>query len=322
MLAAVVAGSTAGYLAFGFGLLDALYQTVTTVTTVGFREVRPFGPGEKAFTIVVVVVGVGTALYTFTSILEVLVEGEVAQLLGRRRMDRDIAKLSGHLIVCGFGRVGSEVTRFACRRGEGVVVVDRDPARVARAAAISGCAAFEGDATDEKVLDAVGIGRARALVAALDGDADNLYVTLTARGMNPDLFIIARARVEASEGKLRQAGANRVVNPQRLGGARMAAFAFQPHVSQFVDVVMHERTLDFRLEEVEVGARSALAGRTLRDAHIRDRTGAMILAIAKPSGAIDANPPPETVIEDRDVLIAIGTESQLAALVDAARPPS
>jgi voltage-gated potassium channel len=155
-------------------------------------------------------------------------------------------------------------------------------------------------------------------VAALNTDADNLSVTLSGRTARPDLFIVGRARLESSEEKLKRAGADRVVNPQLIGGARMAAFALQPNVAEFLDVVMHDGSLEFRLEEVAVPAGSPLAGASLRTAHIRDRTGALVLALRDTSGAFRTNPAPETVIEPGDVLIAIGTTAQLASLVDAA----
>jgi voltage-gated potassium channel len=312
----IVAGATFGYVLFGFTVVDALFQTVTTISTVGFREVQPLNRDvEKLFTIVVIVVGVGTTLYTLSAFFEFIVEGEIAELLGRRRMDRSIAKMSGHLIVCGYGRVGREVTRAAREHGADVVVVDTDPSRIAL---VDGVPAVTGDATDEGVLRSIGIERAKTLVAAIAADADNLYVTLTARAMNPGLFIIARARTESAESKMVQAGANRVVNPQRLGGARMAAFALEPAVTEFVDVIMHERTLDYRLAEIGVPDGSPLAGKTVRDSHIRDRTGALVLGLQKRSGKIDANPGPETTLEVGDIVIAIGTADQLDALRAAA----
>lgn len=312
----MIVGSTIGYVLFGFPLVDALFQTVTTISTVGFREIQPLNRDvEKLFTIAVIVIGVGTTLYTLSALFEFVVEGEIAELLGRRRMDRSIAKMSGHLIVCGYGRVGREVARAAREHGADVVVVDTDPSRIAL---VEGVPALAGDATDETILRAVGIERAKTLVAAIAADADNLYVTLTARAMNPGLFIIARARTEGAESKMVQAGANRVVNPQRLGGARMAAFALEPAVTEFVDVIMHERTLDYRLAEIAVPDGSPLAGRTVRDSHIRDRTGALVLGLQKRSGKIDANPGPETRLEAGDVVIAIGTSEQLDALRTAA----
>jgi voltage-gated potassium channel len=229
-------------------------------------------------------------------------------------MDKQIAGMTGHVVVCGWGRVGKAIARNVTGTGHEVVIVDRDPDRLADA----GHPAVVGDATDDTVLRQAGIERCRALVAALDTDADNLYVTLSGRTLRPDLFIVARARLAASEEKLLRAGADRVVNPQAIGGARMAAFVLQPHVAEFLDVVMHDGSLEFRLEEVPVPDSSPLAGRSLRDARIRDRTGALVLALRDSSGAFTTNPPPETAIEAGQVLIAVGTAAQLAALGEAA----
>jgi voltage-gated potassium channel len=317
-LVGIIVAGTVGYAALGFPWLDALYQTVTTVTTVGFREVQPLSAGGQAFTIVLILVGVGTALFTFTQVLEVVVEGHVQEVLGRRRMEREIARMAGHVIVCGFGRVGRNLAQYVSSAGEDVVVIDHDPVR---AAAAEGAAhVVQGDATTDEVLKEAGIERARVLVTTLTTDAANLFVTLTARSLRAELFIVARARVESSEAKLAQAGADRVVNPQGIGGARMAAFVLQPHVAEFLDVVMHDGSLEFRLEEVPLPTGSPLAGHSLRDAHIRDSTGALILALRDSRGAFTTNPPPETVLEAGQILIAIGTEGQLKALADAARP--
>jgi voltage-gated potassium channel len=316
LLGLVIAAGTAGYMAFGLAFVDALYQSITTVTTVGFRELGDFGTGEKLLTIAVIVLGVGTALYTGSALVEALVEGQLSESVRRRRMERRIADMDGHVIVCGWGRVGKTVADYAKGYGMDVVVIDVDPERfgdIERSHIV-------GDATDDAVLEAAGVHRARALVAALAEDADNLFVTLTARGLNEKLFIVARARVASSEPKLLQAGANRVVNPQRLGGARMAAFANQPHVAEFLDVVMHEGNLDFRLEEVIVPADSPVAGRTLREAQLRDQTGALVLATRHGDGEFRTNPDPGEVIEPDSVLIAIGTEAQLAALGEIVRP--
>ena len=272
------------------------------------------------FTIVLILVGVGTALYSFTLLLEAVVEGQIAELLGRRRMDRQIARMAGHVIVCGFGRVGRNLTHYVAGAGQDVVVVEQDPDRAA--AAEGSVLVVRGDATSDEVLREAGVERARVLVSALNTDAANLFVTLTARSLRSDLFIVARARVESSEAKLAQAGADRVVNPQGIGGARMAAFVLQPHVAEFLDVVMHDGSLEFRLEEVPLPAGSPLAGRSLRDAHIRDSTGALILALRDAGGGFTTNPPPETLLGAGQILIAIGTEAQLKALTAAARPGS
>ena len=310
-LGVVTVGGTVGYALLGFDVLDALYQTVTTVTTVGFREVEPLSATGKVFTIALILLGTGTALFTFGMLLEVLVEGHLRDLFGRRRMERDIVGMSGHVIICGWGRVGRAIAQHMTPAGVPLVVIDRDPERIAKVPH----AYVQGDATDDEVLHRAGIDRARVLVAALDSDAGNLFVTLSSRTLRPDLTIIARARTDTSEGKLLRAGADRVVNPQRIGGQRMAAFAMQPHVVEFLDVVMHDGSLEFRLEEVAVAADSPLAGRSLRDAHIRDRTGALVLAMRDGGGMFLANPAPEQVIEPGHILIAIGTSPQLKALV-------
>ena len=316
-LALVLVGGTVGYLSFGFGPLNAVYQTVITVTTVGFNSPHPLDAGSKVFTIVLILVGVGTALYTFSTVLEVLFEGEMRELVRSRKMEREIDRMSGHVIVCGWGRVGREVAQFLTNAQRAVVVIDRDVERVRDVP----YASVQGDVTEDETLLKAGILRAATLVAALDTDADNLYVTVAAKSMRPELQIIARARSESSEPKLMRAGADRVVNPQQLGGDRMASFVTQPHVVDFVDIVMHDGTLEFRLEELVVSDASSLAGHTIRTAQLRDRTGALVLAIRRPQGDFITNPSPEDVITSGDVLISVGTAEQLESLARyAARP--
>ncbi|HWG63044.1 MAG TPA: potassium channel protein [Streptosporangiaceae bacterium] len=313
LFAVVVAGSI-GYVVLGYSVLDAVYQTVTTITTVGFREVHPLGTAGKIFTIVLIIVGVGTALYAFGVVLESLVEGHLSHHFERRRMERDIARMSGHTIVCGWGRVGSAVAGYLAGQGAEVVVVDLDPQRVADVS----YPALTGDVTDDEVLRKVGIMRARALVAAINTDAENVYVTLSARSLRPDLVIIARARTEASEPKLLRAGATRVINPQRIGGQRIAAAALQPNVVEFLDVVMHDGSLEFRLEEVTVRAGSRLAGRTLQQANAGETNGALVLALRGRDGTFLTNPPTQTPVDAGHILIAIGTQQQLSALQEVA----
>jgi len=316
VLGVMIAG-TVGYLLLGFSLLDAVYQTVTTITTVGFREIHPLTAAGKIFTIVLILAGVGTALYAFGVVLETLVEGHLRQHLGRRRMEREIARMTGHAIVCGWGRVGRAVGEYLAGQGTQVVVVDNDPER----AATVPYPALTGDVTDDDVLHKAGIMRARALVAAINTDAENVYVTLSARALRPDLVIVARARTEASEPKLLRAGATRVVNPQRIGGQRIAAAALQPNVVEFLDVVMHDGSMEFRLEEVQVRTGSRLAGRTLRETSQSDSTGALVLALRSSDGTFITNPPLTSKVEADSVLIAIGTKEQLTTLERAAEPP-
>lgn len=309
-LVVVLVVGTIGYMALGFGAVDAMYQTVTTITTVGFREVHPLTTTGKWFTMVLILVGVGTALYAFGVLLETFVEGPFRQARKRKRVENKIGRLRDHVVVCGWGRVGRAIAAFVAGQGADVVVIDTNAERIES----SGHLGIVGDATADATLRAAGIDHARALVAAIDTDADNLYVTLSGRSLQPDLFIVARARDEASEAKLLRAGADRVVNPQALGGARMGAMVMQPYVAEFLDVVMHDGSLEFRLEEIAVPERSPIAGVTLRDAEIRDRTGALILAMRDEAGEFHTNPGPGTMIRAGSVLIAVGTADQLSAL--------
>jgi voltage-gated potassium channel len=312
LLLVVFVVGTVGYVLLGFSGLDAAYQTVTTVATVGFREVHPLDDTGKVFTIVLILVGVSTALYTFSVVLESLIEGDLLELFGRRRMERRIDAMQGHVIVCGWGRVGRAIAEELQAASVELVAVDRDGPRLEDVEVPT----VLGDATEDRVLEQAGLSRARALVAALDSDAGNLFVTVSARALRPDLFIVARARVDATEEKLRRAGADRVVNPQSIGGARIAAFVLQPHVTEFLDVVMHDRDLEFRLEEVPVADGAPIAGQSIREAHLRDRTGALVLALRESDGTFTTNPSPDTIIRGGHILIAIGTSSELEALAD------
>ena len=313
-LVVVMVVGTIGYLVLGFGLLNAVYQTVTTVATVGFGEVEPLSPNGKAFTIVLILVGVGATLYALAVIVELVLEGRLNEVLGRRRMDKAIAAQRDHVIICGWGRVGRAIATEVTAAKRSLVIVEIDPERVAGEAYDS----VVGDATQDDILQAAGIDRASALVAAVDSDAANSFIVLSARALREGLFIVARARSQDSTEKLRRAGADRIVNPQSIGGARMAAFVLQPHVAEFLDVVMHERTLEFRLEEVQVPAGSPLAGSTIGDSALRDRTGALVLALRDPDGSFRTNPRSDTRIEPGEVIIAIGTQAELDALVELA----
>lgn len=313
MVLVVILAGTIGYVVLGFGLLSAVFQTVTTITTVGFREVRPLHEAGEIFTIVLILAGVSTVLYAFGLMLETLVEGHLRHDFERRRMERTIAKMTGHTIVCGWGRVGRAVGGYLAGQGADVVVVDADPARIATIPH----PALVGDVTDDEVLRRAGLMRAGALVAAINTDAENVYITLSARALRPDLVIVARARTEESESKLLRAGATRVVNPQRIGGQRIAAAALQPYVVEFLDVVMHDGGLEFRLEEVAISADSWLAGRRLSEANLGE-IGALVLALRDRDGMFVANPPMHTPLESGYVLIAIGTQPQLSALEQAA----
>ena len=309
-LALVVVIGTVGYTMLGFTPLDAFYETIVTVSTVGYGFPLPPGPGVKIFTVVLILLGVGTALYAFTVTLEVLFDGHMRELIRRHRMNRGIEQMTGHVVICGWGRVGREVARYLSNAGQQIVVVDQDADRLASI----GFPTVIGDVTEDDTLLQAGIERAGTLIAALDSDEANLFVTVSSRSFNSSIHVIARARSNSSEAKLLRVGADRVVNPQRLGGDRMAAFVTQPHVVDFVDGVMHDGSLEFRLEEVLIGADSPLAGETLRSTKVHEQTGCLVLAIRRPDGSFTPNPAPEDRLAAGDVLIGVGTAAQLAAL--------
>ena len=312
MVAAITVIGTIGYWGFGFTPLDAAYQTVIHITTVGFNEAHPFSAAEKVFTMFVIVFGVATVLYSFTLAVQVVVEGELRQFVGRRRMDKKINLLNGHTIICGWGRVGQAVAADLATSGEELVVVDANVERVRDLPYPT----VVGDATLDATLQAAGIERASSLVAALEGDAENLFVTLSGRDLNSGLFIVARARHDGSVSKLEHAGADRVVNPQELGAARMASFVARPHVAEFIDVVMHERSLEFRMQEVPITESSPLAGKSLSENNLREERGILVLAMRNIDGSFDTNPHRDTVITVGQILIAVGTDADLIALVD------
>lgn len=311
-LASVLVVGTIGFRLWGLGWIDAAYQTVSTVTTVGYREVEPFDAPAKGFAIVLMLAGAGTVLYTLSAIMETVLEGHLSALLGRRRMDRRIADISGHIVLCGWGRVGRALVEHLGEHTTPIVVVELDDARLAGAPPLT----VTGDATTDAVLRAAGIERAATLVTALETDADNLFVALSGRALNPALFIVARARDASSADKLVRAGADRVVNPQEMGGARMASLIAHPHVAAFLDITATGRPVGFRLEEIVVPAGSLAAGRTIN--HLAGET--TILAIAQPDGTFLTRPPVGAVIDVGDVLIAAGTDAELRALELAVAP--
>ena len=310
-LAAVTVFGTVGYLLLGFTLLEASYQTVTTVATVGFREVRPLSPAGQVFTMVLIVVGVGTVLYNLGVVVEAVTEGHLRLNLEERRMSKDIVAMRGHVIVCGYGRVGRSASDFLRATGEQVVLVDNDAGRFTDLE--PGVPHLVGDVTRDEVLLSAGLMNARAVVVCLESDADTVYCTLSARALRPDVVIVARARTTGSKTKLVLAGANRAVNPQRIGGRRLAAFALQPDVAEFLDVVMHEDSLDWRIQQVPVAAGSTLDGATVGEC--RARTGVLPLAVRRTRGsALEANPDADVVLPARAVLVVLGTQEELTAL--------
>ncbi|MBJ7357182.1 potassium channel protein [Nocardioides sp.] len=318
-LAGVTAFGIVGYLLLGFTLLEAVYQTITTVATVGFREVRPLDATGQVFTIVLILLGVGTALYTFGVLMEAVIEGHLTHHLERRRMDARIAALRGHVVICGHGRVGASAVEFLHGAGHRLVVVDADPERLTGLP--PDVPFLVGNVNDDEVLRQAGVEHARAVIIALDTDADTVYATLSARAMCPDTVIVARARTTDSKHKLELAGASRAVNPQRIGGRRLAAFALQPDVAEFLDVVMHDDNLDWRVQQIGIADGSALAGRSVAEMRIAERTGALLLAVRpSPGAALLPNPGGDLTVPADGLLIALGTQAELEQLTALAAP--
>jgi voltage-gated potassium channel len=295
----------------GFGIVDGLYQSVMTVSTVGFGEVRPFGTRARIFAIALMLVGVGIAFYTLTSLIQELVEGPFGRW-GRWRMDRRIQSARDHAIVCGFGRVGQTVARLVGGR-QLVVAVDVDDER-GRAATELGILAIVGDTTDDDVLRRAGVERASVLVVTVHSDGDAISTVLSARALNSDLRIVARANAESSVGKLRRAGADQVVNPLDIGAQRLVTFALQPSVADFLDVVTGDHTTAYRLEELAIPEGSVLDGVEFGEARIRERTGAMVLAVRTGDSQWTSNPGADTRLRAGSIVIAIGTAEELVAL--------
>lgn len=310
---------TVGYWLLGWDLLDALYMTVITVTTVGYREVGQMDRSAMVFTMVLLGLGFGTVFYSFSVLIESLVAGQIGLFFGRKRVQKRIDATRGHHVICGFGRMGRIVCRELANEHLPFVVMDADEHAIEEAEE-AGYLALRADATDEDSLGSAGIERAAGLVAVLSSDADNLYVILCARAMNPKLKIIARADQERSEQKLLRAGADRVVAPYLIGGARIAQALLRPSVLDFVEIATCRTRMDLLMEETQVSERSRLCGKTVRDSSIRSELGLIIVAVKRPSGDMQFNPPADLRFEAGDVLLALGERASLQRLARLANP--
>lgn len=310
-LAVVIASGVVGFMAIvGMGFVDALYMTITTISTVGFREVQPLGPAGQLFTIALIVSGVGIVFYSATLVARDLIEGELRRGFGRRKVQRQIAQLSDHVIVCGFGRMGRSVCKELVVKPVPFVVIDRDPAAL-RTAEDESYLCVAGDAAEDAVLRAAGIERAHGLVAALSTDADNLYVVLAARELNAQLLIVARAEEERSERKLLHGGANRVVLPYAISGHRMAHALLRPAVLDVLDLATHYRSLELQIEEVAVPPDTFCAGVTVQQSGLREQRGLIVIAIKKPNGTMQFNPTADSHIDAGDRLVLMGPVENL-----------
>lgn len=310
----LVVGGTAGYQVIeGWGVQDALYMTVITISTVGFHEVHPLDPRGQLFTIFLVMGGVFTVFYAGVEVVRAILEGELQEILGRKRMERSLGELKDHFIVCGLGRMGRLVCKEFAARGLPFVVIDRQEELIKGFEMPPGIG-LQGEATDDAVLKRAGVERARCLVTAAASDADNLYITMSARLLNDKLYIVARAEDERAESKLLRSGASRVVSPYMIGGQRVALAVLRPSVVDFIELATRSEHLELQIEEVTIRKGSRLAGRDIKGSQIRQDLGIIIVAVKKPGGRMLFNPDSDQVLEAEDVLITLGHRQQLDRL--------
>jgi voltage-gated potassium channel len=297
--------------------LESLYMTVITISTVGFREGTGMGASDSAkiFTIFLIFAGLGIGGYAIGNIAAFLTEGHLLSVLRNNRMAREITSLQNHTIVCGYGKIGTEVCARLEELGERFIVVEQDAAKIDEAIGHDYLVAL-GDASDDEILQKVGIDTAKALVSAITDDSANVYLVLTARTLNEKLYIVARGTDDISRKKLERVGANKVVSPYEIGARRMAAYIVKPEIVDFLDAFAPSKKYDLQLEHIVLAKSSKLVGKKLQESNIRNLTGgALVVGMCKSDNKMQINPPGETVLEEGNILLAIGSGEQLQALV-------
>jgi voltage-gated potassium channel len=292
-------------------------MTIITITTVGYGEVHPLSRAGEAFTVVIILAGVGTFFYAFTQFTALIAGGQLVEGRERRRHTRMLDNLTDHFILCGFGRMGEIIAGEFSHQHVPFVVIERSPDRV-HAAMDHGYLAVEADASSEDVLRRVHIDRAKGLIAAVSTDAENVYAVLSARLMRPDLFIVGRAETDDARVKLKRAGADRVISPYHIGGLQLAQTALRPAVVDFVTLATSSENLDLNLEQVHLDDRSPLVGRSLLDAGLRQKYGVVVVGIRRRDGQMDFNPAPEASMRAGDDLVVLGRAASLRQLEAAA----
>lgn len=290
-------------------------MTVITIASVGFKEVHDLSPNGRIFTIILIICGVGSVAYALTAVAKIVLEGEIKEIFGRKRLEKKIKELKNHYIVCGYGRMGKIICRELRAKNIKFVAIEKKPDIFVEKEDLL---IFEGDATKDEILKEAGIERAKGLISVLPTDAENLFVVLSARELNPDLFIVARAGEEGSEQKLLRAGADRVVSPYHIGGLRIAHTILKPAVVDFIEFATKSGNIDLQMEELTVQEGSKLAGFTLDECGIGRDLGIIIVAIKKTTGDMKFNPTFRTSIKAGDTLIALGEISKLKILEDIA----
>jgi voltage-gated potassium channel len=319
LLALVLAVGTAGYTIIeGWNAWDAFYMTVISITTAGFDEVHPLSHGGQVFTTFLLIGGVGSAFYALSLVAAEVIEGRLHPRSEERRRARMINELKDHFVVCGGGRIGLIVAEEFHRQRVPFVVIDRD-AEAVHEVLVRGYLAVQADASREDMLGKLRIDRARGLIAALGSDAENVYTILSARGLRPDLLVIARADSEDAERKLLKAGATRVISPYQIGAAQIAQTALRPAVVDFVQLATSSENLELAMEQVGIARTSPLVDRSIVDASLRQRYGVIVVGIRRLDGRMEFNPPPDAVMRAGDQLVVLGPPDQLKGLETAAQ---
>lgn len=312
IIGVIILGTFGYVLVEGWGLFDSFYMTIITLTTVGYEEVHTLTTRGRFFSIVLMLTGVGTMFYTFGVVARVLLEGELRNILGRKRLNKKIEGLKNHYIICGYGRMGRIICEELTRHRAPFLIIEGTPEIVATMD--KELLVLQGDATQDAILKDAGIDRARGLISVLSSDADNLYVVLSARGLNPKLRIVARASQEGSSQKLLRAGADNVVSPYYIGGLRIAHTLLKPAVVDFIEFATRSENLELQMEEFRVDQNSRIIDLSLHESGIRKDLGVIIVAIKRENGEMEFNPTSTSIIRKGDTLIAMGQVQQLHAM--------
>jgi len=311
LLTAIIAFGTVGYYIFEeMPLFEAFYMTIITISTVGFSEIRPLTVVGRSITLVVIVLGISVGTYTIGIIVRWFVEGELSKIFGRRKLQKQMADLKNHFIICGFGRIGRIICQELYEDNIEFVVIEQN-ASVIEDIAAEKYLFLEMDATSEEALMAAGILKAKGLVTAVNSDANNVFITLTAKGLRPDIFVLARSSEEKNEAKLNKAGATKVVSPYMIGARRMAHVLKRPTVVDFIDIATMGNRLGLIMEEALIDSKSRFTGKNLIDSRLRQDFGVIIVAIKKLSGEMIFNPMPLETLEAGDVIVLIGKKDDL-----------
>ena len=319
-LAVILCVGTSGYMIIeGWSFLDSLYMTAITITTVGYREISPPSPIGMIFTILIAFSGIGTIFYFLSLIAQAMFEIQLTAIIERRKLGSLMRAMKDHYIICGFGRLGKTICRELHSNRVPFVVIENRPDMV-QVLEHENTPYIIGDATNEEILTEAGIEKAKGLVSVVASDADNVFITMSAKGLNPSLYVLARAEEEQTEKKLLRAGATRVVMPYRIGAQKMAHIIVKPAVSDFLELTVHNRRIGLEMEELEVSENSPLNGLTLIDSGIRQEMDVIIVAIRKRGGEMRFNPSSKAVIEAGDTLIALGKSEDITKLAKVLSP--